>query len=271
LGRGRVFAHLFDRVGRAACPRTLRSRRRLSERRQLDFRPRLQGDRGSFAEPRPRAECARRPGPQGPRHGDRRQPSRGRLGLHRVPELPRGAGGRYDVRWTVRRLPLDVRQPSVDAEVWRPRVSAPRRDGASLGRRRAAPRQRRRGPARLPGHGRSRDRVRQGDHGRGRTGGQGCAPPADGRDRSVYGGRHCRGRAHGRAAGLQRARSARCRTTSATRRCGGSRPTSKAPTRSGSTPRARSTTCPGTSPTARSASGSTPATGSCPPRTAAAS
>ena len=142
LGRRRVHAHLVDRMGRAACARSRRACGRVSQRRQLHVRPGLQGVGRSVAEPPRRPERAGHPRHRGRYSGNAEQPARRRLGLHRLPQLPRRADCRYVFQRSIRRLSLDVRQPSMDAEVRRPRVRPPYGDDPAVGRDGAASRQR---------------------------------------------------------------------------------------------------------------------------------
>ena len=116
---------------------------------------------GPGAQPPRHAGRARRAGPEGKRRRDRRQSPRQRIGLHRVPEFSRRADRRPVVHRPVRRLPLGLRQPPVDAEIRRPGIPPPRRADARVGRDGAAPRERRRRAARLPRHRRAHPRVRR--------------------------------------------------------------------------------------------------------------
>ena len=110
---------------------------------------------------------------------DCQQPARQRLGLHGLPQLPRRADRRHVVQRTVRRLSLRVRQPSLDAEVRRPRLRPSCRDDPAVGRDGAAPRERRHRAARLPRVRGSHSRVRQGKGRAARPGDRAALRPLD--------------------------------------------------------------------------------------------
>ena len=103
------------------------------------------------------ARCGRAgpPDPRARRAADRhrrrpdRQPARRRIRLHGLPELPRRARRRHVIRRAVRRVSLDLRQPRLGGDDWRPRLPLSRRARAVLGPRRAQARRRRRRAARL--------------------------------------------------------------------------------------------------------------------------
>ena len=163
LGCGGIHPHLVYGMGRRARARTDRSCSGVSERRHGRPGHDVRRHGGAVAQPgdqRIRGDGARRS--RGVGRGE--ESTRKRIGLHRVPEFSRRPGGRSDVYRTIWRLPLDLRQPSVDGKGRRPAVHPARHDDASLGHHRAAARERRRASARLRGVCVAPARVRQGHY-----------------------------------------------------------------------------------------------------------